>query len=72
MKEIQGAIIDAISKMHEYILDKRTANAEKVKTDIALANTTSNLSKAYISSVALQYKIETARENNKKVLKEVK
>lgn len=72
MKEIQSALIDAIDKMHNYILDKKVANAEKVKTDIALANTTSNLSKAYISSVALQYKIESAKENNKKILKEVK
>ena len=72
MKEIQGAIIDAIDKMHNYITEKTKASENKIKTDIALANTTSNLSKAYISSVALQYKIETARENNKKVLKEVK
>ena len=63
--------MDAIGKMHEYILDKNDTDTEEIKLDIALSNTTSNLAKAYISSAALQYKIENAENKNKEVLKEI-
>ena len=71
MENIQQAILEAIEKMHELLIDRTNIEEEDVKIDIAIANTTSQLAKAYVASKALQIKMGNAQEINKIMLKEI-
>lgn len=71
MEELQQTILDAVSKMHDLMADRTGISEEDVKIDIAIANTTSQLAKAYVASMALQYKIGNAQTENKIMLEEV-
>lgn len=71
MENIQQAILEAINKMHELLTDRKDIEEEDIKIDIAIANTTSQLAKAYVASKALQIKMGNAQETNKIILKEM-
>lgn len=71
MENIQQAILEAINKMHELLTDRKDIEEEYIKIDIAIANTTSQLAKAYVASKALQIKMGNAQETNKIMLKEI-
>lgn len=70
MEKIQEAILEAIEKMRNLMADRTNMEEEDVKIDIAVANTTSQLAKAYVASVAMQYKIDNAEKSNKIMLEE--
>lgn len=70
MEKIQEAILEAIEKMHNLMQDRTNINEEDVKIDIAIANTTSQLAKAYVASAAMQYKMDNARQANVVMLEE--
>ena len=57
--------------MHELLTDRKDIEEEDIKIDIAIANTTSQLAKAYVASKALQIKMGNAQETNKIILKEM-
>lgn len=70
MNKVQEAILEAIEKMHNLMNDRTNMNEEDVKIDIAIANTTSQLAKAYVASAAMQYKIDNAEQANRVMLEE--
>lgn len=71
MDEVKTSILDAIEKMHKLLINKEDITQEEIKTDIAIANATSNLAKVYISTIALENKIESSLYKNQFVLKEM-
>lgn len=70
MKEVRETVLDALDKMHNLILDKEGIDEDDIKIDIAIANTTSQLAKAYIASLAIECKINNATKENKIMLEE--
>lgn len=70
MKNVQQAVLDAIDKMHDLMTDRTNIDKEEVKTDIAIANATFQLAKAYVASVAIDFKIKNTTDNNRIMLEE--
>lgn len=59
--------------MNELLVDskRKKKTQDDIKTDIAAANTTANLSKAYIQALAMEYKIDCAKTINQQMLGEL-
>jgi len=70
VKEINQALLEAIDKMHNYLKDKNGVDADEIKLDVAIANTTKELAKTFFSGQLLMYRVNNAEINNKIVLKE--
>lgn len=70
METIQEAILEAIEKMRSLMKNRETMSDEDIKIDIAVANTTSQLAKAYVASEAIQFKVNNAEKSNKIMLEE--
>lgn len=64
-------MLDAIEKMHKLLNNKKGVKQEDIKTDIAIANTTSNLAKVYIAAIVLENRLENSKNQNAKLLGEL-
>lgn len=70
MQEIQEAILEAVDRMRTLLKDRSNIDEEEVKTDISIANATSQLAKAFIASKAIDYKVNNAEKSSKIMLEE--
>lgn len=64
-------MLDAIEKMHKLLNNKKGVRQEDIKTDIAIANATSNLAKTYIATIILENRLENAKKKNQPLLGEL-
>lgn len=71
MEEVKSSVLDALEKMHKLLNNKKGIKQEDIKTDIAIANATSNLAKVYITTVVLEHRLENAKNQNTKLLGEL-
>ena len=71
MEEVKTSVLDAIEKMHKLLNNKKGVKQEDIKTDIAIANATSNLAKTYIAAIILENRLDNAKNQNAKLLGEL-
>lgn len=64
-------MLDAIEKMHKLLNNKKGVKQEDIKTDIAIANATSNLAKTYIATIVLENRLDNSKIKNQTLLGEL-
>lgn len=68
MEEVKSSVLDALEKMHKLLNNKKGLKQEDIKTDISIANATSNLAKVDIATIVLEHRLENAKNQNTKLL----
>ena len=71
MEEVKNSVLDAIDKMHKLLNNKKGVKQDEIKTDIAIANATSNLAKVYIAAVILENRMEQTKLKNQILIEEL-